>query len=104
MNTGNKQKIIHLSPSLYNRHSHSELSMHETGSILPEHKLVIGESAYETICKFYQASIDRQRELLETEEKDIIEAHIQAIVKLDSSKAVLAFALPSLDGIIFGSH
>lgn len=42
--------------------------------------------------------------MLATNEKQIIEAHINAITKLDNNKPVLAYALPSLDGILFGKR
>ena len=98
----NKPKMIHFSHALYNKASYSELSMHEMGSLLPEYKLVIEEGNYNTLCTYYKANIDEQRTLLAKDEKGIIEAHVQAIVKLDNNKSVLAYALPSLDGILFG--
>ena len=97
-----KPKIIHFSHALYSKGTQEELNMHETGSITADHKILIGDKDYTTLTNYYQASIDRQRELLAQDEKGIVEAHIQAIIKLDSAKPVLAYALPSLDGILFG--
>ena len=48
-----KPKLIHLSHALYNKASYNELSMHETGSILPEHKLILEELNYTTLTTFY---------------------------------------------------
>lgn len=99
-----KPKIVHFSHALYNKASYSELNMHEVGSLQPEHKLVIEETNYNTLCTYYKGNIDEQRALLARDEKAIIEAHVLAIVRLDTSKPVLAYALPSLDGILFGIH
>ena len=93
-----KPKIIHFSHALYSKGTQEELNMHETGSITADHKILIA------LTNYYQSSIDRQRELLAQDEKGIVEAHIQAIIKLDNSKPVLAYALPSLDGILFGTR
>ena len=102
MATQTKPKIVHFSHALYNKASYSELNMHEVGSLQPEHKLVIEEGNYNTLCNYYKAGIDEQRTMLAKDEKAIVEAHVHAIVKLDTSKPVLAYALPSLDGILFG--
>lgn len=97
-----KPKIVHFSHALYSKASHEELNMHDSGSISQDHKLLIGDRDYATLTSFYQATIEKQREMLTNDEKSIIEAHIHAIIKLDNHKPALAYALPSLDGIIFG--
>ena len=104
MSAQTKPKIAHFSHALYNKASYSELNMHEAGSLVPEHKLVIEESNYNTLCSFYKGNIEEQRAMLAKDEKAIVNAHINAIVKLDTNKSVLAYALPSLDGILFGKE
>ena len=98
----NKPKIVHFSHALYNKASYSELNMHETGSLQEAHKLIIEEGNYKTLCAYYTANIDDQRAMLAKDDQAIVEAHVAAIVKLDTNKSVLAYALPSLDGILFG--
>jgi hypothetical protein len=102
MTSQNKQKILHFSHALYNKASYSELNMHDTGSLQADHKLILGDDHFHTLCSYYKAGIEEQRSQLTKDEKSIVEAHVHAIVKLDSHKAVLAYALPSLDGILFG--
>lgn len=101
---GQRNKIISYSHSLYNKHSQQELSLHTKGSISPDHKLSIGEETYNTLIEFNTAFIDIQRELLSTKARNIVRAHVVAIVKLDTQKEILNYILPSLDGILFGKH
>jgi hypothetical protein len=102
MATQNKPKILHFSHALYNKASYSELNMHDTGSLQVDHKLILGDEHYQALCSYYKAGIEEQRAQLTKDEKAVVEAHVHAIVKLDNHKAVLAYALPSLDGILFG--
>ena len=97
-----RNKIITYSHALYNKHSQQELSLHTKGSISPDHKLSIGEDTYNTLIEFNSAFIDAQREMLAKNCRDIIRAHIHAIVKLDAQKEILNYLLPNLDGIMFG--
>lgn len=97
-----KPKISHFSFALYNRASFTEISRHETGALTEKDKALLEARYYDALVAFYTATIDKQRELLEKDEKTIIEAHINAIYDLESNKEVLACALPSLDGILFG--
>jgi len=99
-----KPKIILFSHALYNKASYNELSQHETGSLNANHKLTLTEEYYDALSKFYAMSLEDQRKALASpvDEKRIVEAHVIAIVKLDSVKEVLTYALPSLDGILFG--
>lgn len=101
---GQRSKIISYSHSLYNKNSQTELSLHTKGSISPDHKLSIGEETYNTLTEFNAAFIDQQREMLSRDAKNIVRAHVVAIVKLDAQKEILNYVLPSLDGILFGKN
>lgn len=99
-----KPKIILFSHALYNKASYNELAQHENGSISEKHMLTLTQDYYNILTRFYQAPLDGQRQMLANpaDEKKIVEAHVIAIIKLDSVKEVLTYALPSLDGILFG--
>ena len=86
---GQRNKIISYSHSLYNKHSQTELSLHKSGSISPDHKLSIGEETYNTLVEFNSAFINEQREMLANNARNIVRAHIVAIVKLDTQKEIL---------------
>lgn len=98
-----RSKLISYSHSLYNKNSQYELSLHTKGGISPDHKLSIGSDVYDTLVEYNGSNIDSQKELLSTDAKRIVRAHIVAIVKLDAHKEILNYMLPSLDSILFGN-
>lgn len=100
--TAQKNKIISFSQALYNKHSNQELSLHATGAINPDHKVSIGDAAYQTLVNFNTATIENQRNFLEKDPAVVVKAHVKAIVKLDLHKEPLNYLLPSLDAILFG--
>ena len=103
MNSANtRSKVIQYSHSLYNKNSQNELNIQAKVAISPDHKLSIGEEVYNTLSEFNNAFLDDQRELLNNKAKQIVRAHVVAIVKLDTQKEILNYILPSLDGILFG--
>lgn len=94
--------MANFSHALYNKATYTELSMHESRSISNEQKLIVGDDIYNTLTRFYDAPIEEQRKMLDSNPRGVIEAHVVSIIKLDNHPQVIAYALPSLDGILFG--
>lgn len=98
-----RNRIVAYSYAFYNRMSYNEIAKYDEGGLKDEHRKLIGDTHYSNLKKFCAATIEDQRKQLAEKEQEIVEAHLEALFLLDTNPEVLAYILPSLDGILYES-
>ena len=96
-----KNKINAYSFAFHSKMSYNEISRYEDGGLKAEHKEILGDNHFNTLKNFCLSNIDEQRAQLIRNEKEVIEAHIEALFLLDSNQTILSYILPNLDGILY---
>lgn len=79
MSQTQRNKIVAYSFAFYSKMSYNEIAKIQNGGLNTEHKRLIGENHYNTLRNFCSSQIEEQRKLLERNEQEIVEAHIEAL-------------------------